>query len=208
MKPAIWLALLALPLCAQDNFRKHNFTFGGGVYMPGGQLTPALSNAPGFRFGYGYRFHRFFQGDFGIDTGFGSADVRDFYDSEFGELRIRDYQYYVPMGGRVVVPLANEKFQLYAGGGGAFMRYSERIRQPFANYGYRIDCPVCRSRDGWGYYALAGGSVALDRAKMFRLGIVSKFFRGDTTGEALGALPAFRTTDRWRNIAAEFTFSF
>ena len=208
MRSAILLALFTLPVWGQYSFRKHNITFGGGINIPSGELKPYLSNAPGFRAGYGYRFHRLFQADFGLDVGFGSADVRDFYETEFGELRIRDYQYFVPLGGRVVVPLAEEKVQLYAGGGGAYLRYSERIRQPYANYGYTIDCPVCRSRDGWGYYALAGGSVALDRARNFRVGVVTKFFRGETTGDSLGTLPAFRTVDRWANIAAEFTFSF
>jgi len=208
MRPALLLALLALPVLAQNGFRKHNFTVGGGVNIPSGELKPYLTNAPGLRVGYGYRFHRYFQGDFGLDVGFGSADVRDFYESDFGELRIRDYQYYLPLGGRVVVPLADEKVHLYAGGGGAFLRYSERVRQPFSGSGFSIACPVCRSRDGWGYYGLLGGSVALDRGRNFRLGVSSKFFRGETTGEALGTLPSFRTQDRWTNIAAEFTFSF
>ena len=221
MKIALALMLAIAPMWAQSSYRKHNFAIGGGVAVPGGELDPYLGTAPAFRFGYGYRFMRFFQADFGLDVGFGSADVKDFYDSEFGELRIRDYQYMLPLGGRVVIPIADEKVQLYAGGGAAWLKYAEVVRQPFANSGYRIDCPVCRERSGWGTYGLAGVSVALDRAKMFRLGVTTKVYRattdgdsfrilefGSRSGHSFGTLPAIRTKDRWINVAGEFTISF
>ena len=208
MKRLIWLLVVTAPVWAQSSFRKHNFTAGGGVAMPGGDVEPYLRNAPAFRVGYGYRFMRLFQADIGLDVGMGAARIRDFYDSQFGELRIRDYQYMVPLGGRVVIPLADERVQLYAGGGAAWLKYAEVVRQPFSGSGYRIDCPVCRSRSGWGSYGLAGASVALDQGKMFRLGVTTKVYRATTDGDSFGTLPAIRTKDRWVNIAGEFTISF
>lgn len=208
MKWGIWFLLLGAPLWAQAPFRKHNFTLGGGAAMPGGEVNQYFRNSPAFRVGYGYRFHRLFQVDTGLDAGFGAARIRDYYDSQFGELRIRDYQYMLPIGGRVVIPIAEERVHLYAGGGGAWLKYSERIRQPFANYGYRIDCPVCRTRSGWGSYGMAGGSVALDRGGMFRLGGSARVFRATTDGDSFGTLPAIRTKDRWINLTGEFTISF
>lgn len=208
MKRLIWLLIATSPVWAQSFYRKHNFSAGAGAAMPGGELDPYLKTAPAVRISYGYRFMRFFQADAGLDVGFGSARVRDFYDSEFGELRIRDYQYMVPLGGRVVIPLADEKLQLYAGGGAAWLKYAEVVRQPFGNYGYRIDCPVCRTRSGWGSYGLAGASVALDSGRMFRLGVTAKVYRATTDGDSFGTLPAIRTKDRWVNLAGEFTISF
>ena len=208
MKLGIWFLLATAPVWAQSTYKKHNFSAGAGAALPGGDLDPYLRTAPALRINYGYRFLRLFQADIGLDVGIGSARIKDFYESQFGELRIRDYQYMLPAGGRVVVPLADEKVQLYAGGGAAWLKYAERVRQPFADSGYTIECPVCRSRSGWGTYGLVGGSVALDRAKMFRLGVTTKVYRATTDGDSFGTLPAIRTKDLWINLAGEFTISF
>jgi hypothetical protein len=86
------------------------------------------------------------------------------------------------------------------------MRYSERVRQPSTFI--RVDCPVCNSRNGWGYYALVGTSVALDYAQHFRLGVSTKVYRGHTEGDPLGSVTGLRTRDRWINVFAEFGVSF
>ncbi len=184
----------------------HNFTAGLGAGVPRADLQPFLDPKFGFTVGYGYRFHRFFQADIGLDTIVGAAGVRDFADTPLGYRRIRDFQYLVPMGGRVILPLAQGRFQFFAGGGGAYMRYSERISQP--NSYYRLDCPFCTSRSGWGYYATAGFQAALDSNQHFRLGLGPRIYRGHTEGEPLGAVPGIRTRDQWINLMAEFGFSF
>ena len=209
MKIVTAAALLALPLLAQspDWYRKHYFSVGGGAGLPGGDIKPLLDPSPAFRFNYGYRFHRYFQADAGIDTVFYAARVRDFYESDFGDLRIKDYQFFVPMGGRAIVPLMRNRVLLSAGGGGPYMRYQERVRQPFGD-NFRIDCPVCRARDGWGYYGLVGASVAIDRAQMIRLGFSTRVYRADVAGQSIGAVPAIQTRDSWTNSAIEVTFSF
>jgi hypothetical protein len=208
LKFAAPLVLLAIPSDAQMPWGKHNFTVGGGAAIPRDDLAPFFETTGALRFGYGYRFHRYFQADAGLEVGFQAARIRDFFESQFGDLRIRDYQYFVPLGGRVVVPFADEKAQFYAGGGGAYLRYSEIIRQPFGDSGFRIDCPVCRSRSGWGYYGMVGANVALDRGRHFRLGGGLRVYRAKTEGDSFGTLPAVRTQDRWINPMLEFTFSF
>ncbi len=205
MKSIAWLVLLAMPMTAQSLYRRHFFSVGGGGGVPGADVKPYLASSPVVRVGYGYRFARNFQADIGLDTIFHAAKVREFYESDFGDLRIKDYQFLVPMGGRAVIPI--KRVLLSAGGGGAYMRYQERVRQPFGN-NFQIDCPVCRSRSGWGYYALLGVSVALDRNEHFRLGATTRVFRGRTEGDAFGSVPAIRTRDTWVNTAGEFTFSF
>ncbi|MBI1896980.1 MAG: hypothetical protein HYZ57_07950 [Acidobacteria bacterium] len=201
------VALLAAPALAAD-FHRHNFWVDLGGARPGGDLKPVFSDSFVLGFGYGYRLHEYFQAEAGLDTVFGAAGVREFLPSFVGDLRIRDYQWLLPMGGRVIVPLGSERVLFSAGGGGVYMRYGERLRQPFQYSTIRFECPVCLSRDGWGYYGLVGANVALDRAAHFRVGVTSRVYRGKTDGEPLGALPAVRTRDRWVNVAGEFAVSF
>jgi hypothetical protein len=200
------LAAIAPPPLAAQPYNKHNFTVGVGAGLPRDDLEPYFVNRPAFNFGYGYRFSRYLQLDAGMQTVFGAGRVRDFIETPLTISRIRDFQFFFPVGGRVIFPVANEKLLIYGGGGGAYMRYSEMIRQP-SDF-IRIDCPVCAARDGWGYYALAGASVALDARRLFRLGGTTRMYQGHTDGPGLGTLPAIRTKDRWLNISAEFSVTF
>ncbi|HET8547073.1 MAG TPA: hypothetical protein VFL57_03675 [Bryobacteraceae bacterium] len=199
---------LSAPVWAQAAYRRHYVSVGTGAGLPRADLRTAFSTSPGLNVGYGFRFHPWFQLDAGFETLFGAAGVRDFLPTAFGNLRIRDYQHFVPFGGRVVVPLLDERLHLFAGGGGAYMRYTERIRQPCSDCGFRIECDVCSARDGWGGYGLAGANVAVDHGRHFRLGVSGKVYRGHTAGDPLGAAPSRRTRDRWINLAGEFTASF
>jgi hypothetical protein len=88
------------------------------------------------------------------------------------------------------------------------MRYSERIRQPFQGGGFRVDCPACALRDGLGYYALAGISVGIDRLNFFRVGFMTKVYRGATEGDPFGPVPAMETRDRWVNLYGTFGINF
>jgi hypothetical protein len=203
---ALLLLVLATPLLAQLHYPKHNVSLGAGAGLPGGDLAGAFTNRPGVTVSYGYRFHRYFQADMGLDTVFGAAGVRDFISTDLGYLRIRDFEYLVPFGGRVLLPLREGRLLFSAGGGGAYMRYSEKLRQPTSQY--RFECPDCSSRSGWGTYALAGASVAIDHFQRFRVGVTSKLYRGSIDGGQLGLLLPGQTRDRWTNIYGEFTVTF
>ncbi len=203
----VWLVLLlALPLAAETPFARHHFTVGAGAGIPGAQLKEPFSNSAGVTVSYGYRKWRYVQADIGLDTLFGAARVRAFIPSQFGYLRIRDFQWLIPFGGRLVIPVSGSRWQVSAGGGGAYMRYSERLQQP-SDY-YRFACPDCQSRSGWGSYALVGASAALDYYGHFRLGVTSKIYRGHTDGGALGKVPAVETLDRWINLFVDFSVNF
>lgn len=209
MKPITFsLALLALAavLPAQEYYPRHNLTFGLGAAQPRADLKGLLQDSPGISFGYGYRFQRYFQADAGFETVFGAADVRDYLNTGFGPLRIKDYQFFIPFGGRAILPLIGGRLLFSGGGGGAYLRYTELLHQP--SYYWNIDCPVCTSRSGWGYYALVDISAFLDRTQHFRVGAVSKVYRGHTDGDPLAAVPGFRTRDHWVNIMGQVGFSF
>lgn len=206
MKPPALLLAAAAALLGQSYYPRHNISFGAGGASPRAALRGYFETRPAVTLSYGYRFMRNFQADVGLDTVFGAAGVRDFFESPLGPLRIRDYQFLIPFGGRAVLPLAAERLLAFGGAGGAYMRYSELIRQP-SDY-LRVDCPVCGSRSGWGYYALAGASVFVDRGRHFRTGVTAKMYRGHTEGDPLGAMPGLRTRDHWLQIYGEFGVSF
>ncbi len=205
MKTFLIMAALAATLAA-ESYPRHNITFGVGGASPRGALSGFFRTRPAITLSYGYRFLPNFQVEAGLDTVFGAGGVRDFFETPFGPSRIRDFQFLVPFGGRAILPLFDDRLRIFGGGGGAYLRYSELIRQP-SSY-FRIDCPVCGSRSGWGYYALAGMDVFLDSGHHFRTGVNTKMYRGHTEGDPLGFVPGVRTRDRWLQIYGELGFSF
>lgn len=200
------LLLLAGPAAVAQDYPRHNFSFGAGAGLPQGQLRPFFDPKAGIAVGYGYRFHRLFQADVGLDTIFGAGNVRYFVPTQLGYRSIRDYQFLLPFGGRAILPLASGRLLVYGGGGGTYLRYWEHLSQPSPYF--QIVCPSCTARSGWGYYATAGFSVALDSRQRFRIGIAPRVYRGHTDGEPLGAIPNIRTKDEWVNVMAEFGLSF
>lgn len=204
---SLLLSLSAICVWAQDYYGKYNFTVGGGVAIPQEELSEPFSPAPVFNFNFGYRFARNFQADVGFETAFGSADIRTFTRTEIGALEINDRQYFMPMGGRVILPFGDAgRHELYGGGGGAYLRYSEVIRQP-SDF-FRVPCTVCSRRSGWGYYGLVGFRSALNRGRNMWLGVTTKVYRGSTDGQQFGDVPPTRTEDRWTFVQGEFTFAF
>lgn len=204
------LCLLALTgsLCTEAaDFQRHHIVMGLGAAVPQGDLAAGYSNAFAWRFGYGFRPVKFLQADFAYEGAYNAANVDDYVNNpSFGPLRIRDFQVFLPIGARVVAPLARGRVELYGGGGAAYMRYGEFLRQP--SDWTDLSCPYCNARDGWGWYATAGFNVAVDRAQHFRIGAGVRRYQGETEGRPVGTLPAYRTKDRWLNTFAEFTFSF
>jgi hypothetical protein len=205
LKLAIGMAVAAAALPGQSLYPRHNFTLGFGGAQPQQQLEANYQTRPGLSVGYGYRFSRYFQADVGFDTVFGAAGVRDYLASDAGYLRIRDYEFFVPVGARGILPLFGGRLLISGGGGGAYLRYAELVHQP--NDYYRYDCPACGTRSGWGYYALASAGTYVDRAQHFRVGVVAKMYRANTSGDSLGAA-AGDSRDRWLNLMGEFGFSF
>lgn len=201
------LALVGFVASGQDYYGKFNLSVGGGAAMPQGDLDSAFTPAPTFDVGFGYRFARNFQADLGFETAFGAADIRTYTRTDIGTLEINDRQYFLPMGGRVILPFGDSgRHEFYAGGGGAYLRYSEVIRQP-SDF-FRVPCTVCSRRSGWGSYGLVGFRSSLNRGRNFWLGVTSKVYRAATEGEQFGDVPPTRTRDRWTFVQGEFTFSF
>ena len=190
----------------QRDFRKHHVSVGLGAASPGGDLKNYYKTAFAWSVAYGFRPIKWLQADFGYDGAYNGAGVNDYQESGYGPLRIRDHQTFIPLGGRVVLPLARGRVELYGGGGAVYARYSESLSQP--DEYTKIGCPSCRARDGLGYYAMVGGTVAMDASQRFRLGVIARAYRLETAGAIIGALPSSRTADRWMTTYLTFSASF
>jgi hypothetical protein len=205
----IWLAA-GITASAQGYGRywpRHNITAGLGIAMPRQELLPAYQNAFGWTVGYGYRPLPFLQLDAGYEGSYNAAAVNDFYDQPaFGPLRIRDYQTFIPFGARVILPLAGGRVEVFGGGGGAYLRYSEHMTQPDPYY--NLGCPVCRARDGFGWQALAGFNVGVTRNNAIKLGVMTRMYDAETSGQAVGNIWNGKSQDRWLNTYLTLSFSF
>jgi opacity protein-like surface antigen len=186
---------------------RHHIYTGLGFAVPGLDLTTFYQNAFLWNFGYGYRPLKYFQIDLGYEGAYNAARVKDFiYTPAAGYLRIRDFQTYLPLGARVVAPLAGGRLEFYGGGGGSYVRTSESLRQP--SQWVRFECPDCVSRDGWGYFAMLGTGIALNTSQSVRLTVTTRVYRAETSGPPIGANPAIFTRERWVNTTFGLAFSF
>jgi len=206
--------LLSVALIAQDESRpqRNRFVIGGGVGLPAGDLKRWMSPAALVRVGYGRRVSRHFQMDLGLDAVVGAAGINITQQSLVGELRIHDVEYMVPFGGRAILPLAEDRFELFAGGGGIYLRYDEEAEIPglkcYGSCYYEIPCPSCTSRGGWGYYGTAGVNFALDRRHRVWLGLEARYTKGTTSGTLLSTVAGFETEDRWLSTSMNLVFRF
>jgi hypothetical protein len=191
-----------------DWYPKHNFTVGAGAARPRADLAPLLEDSAVFDFAYGYRFHKYLQADIGLDTVYGAARINDYLQTTLGDLRIRDFQFLMPFGGRVILPAGTGRLLFSGGAGGAYLRYQERLKQPYGGEYYQVDCPVCTARQGLAGYALVNLKGAVDRGQHFWVGATAKRYWGRTDGDPLGNIPAIRTKDQWLVFTAEFSVAF
>jgi hypothetical protein len=188
----------------QEDFHRNNITVGVGPAIP--VSTNYLGAAPLFTVGYGYRFNRWFQADAGFQAAFGAANNQNAEQTAFGPVPGGDHEYMIPLGGRVYIPQPFKRLELSAGGGTAYLHYSETA--PSGYTGYSVGCYTCTSRGGWGGYGLATVSYFLDDNHNFRVGTTFQFISASTSGQAVGNVPGISTTDHWANLSFEFGLSF
>jgi hypothetical protein len=194
---------------AQDDFQHHNATFGIGAAVPVGNTANYLTKAPLIDFAYGYRFSRLFQADAGVQMAFGAAHNQNPEITGYGAVQGGDHEFMIPLGGRVYIPQPYERLSLSAGGGAAYLHYSETASSGNTGYGgYATGCYSCTSRGGWGGYGLGNVSYYLDSNRFFHVGTTIQYVVASTNGPAVGNVPAFKTTDHWLNVVFEFGVSF
>jgi hypothetical protein len=197
--------LFLAPACFAQEFHHNNVTIGLGAAIPVGGDATYLSTAPLLSVGYGYRFNRLFQADAGFQVAFGGANNQGAVLTDFGQVQGGDHEYMVPLGGRIYLPLRWKRIEFSAGGGAAYLHYSETA--PSNGY-YPSNCYTCTSRGGWGGYGLANVTYYLDSGHVFRLGTTYQFISASLNGQSVGNTPASQTTDHWSELWVEFGLSF
>src|SRR6185437_14945502 len=199
------LLLSSIAFAQSGSAHRNNITAGIGPGIPVGSDTAYLDAAPLISIGYGYRFYRFLQADVGFQTAFGAASNQNIEATNLGYVRGGDREYMVPLGGRLIIPTPLSRIELSAGGGGAYLHYSETVP---SSYYYTNYCYSCTSRGGWGAYGMANVSYFLDSDHNFHVGTTGQFISASLHGDAVGATPAINTKDHWVNISLELGFSF
>jgi hypothetical protein len=199
------LFLSSLGFSQDIDYHRHNIIVGGGAAVPVGKTTNYLGTAPLFNVGYGYRLNRWFQADAGFIAAFGAANNQNAEVTDFGPVQGGDHEYMLPLGGRVYIPLPFRRLDLSAGGGAAYLHYSESVP---SGGDFSIGCYSCTSRGGWGGYGLANIRYYLDGNHNFHVGTTVWYIVASTDGQSVGNVPALKTTDHWTNVALEFGLSF
>jgi hypothetical protein len=194
MKAILALITLAVSLSAQD-FPEQSITFRAGGAFPSGKLLRGLDNRPLLGLGYGYRWNRHVQFDLGFDNVF--KPFNNYLNDNRLPSGISQHLFLVPVGVRGIMPFADDRFHVFAGGGGAYMRYQISSSSALTAF-----CGICQSRDLGGYYVQAGGNAALDYSRRFRVGGSIRYYTGYASTQG------FHTIDRWWTAAGEFTYTF
>jgi len=204
---AVLVFSLAGAVYAQPLARQFSVSMGTGGAIPREDLASFMTTSPLLRVGFGYRPFKYLQADVGLDAVFQAAGVRDFQDTIIGRINIRDNEIMVPLGGHAILPVG-PRVELFGGGGAVYLNYSESVSVPNSDGDGGFNCQTCKSRGGWGSYAVAGVNVAVERSHRFWVGVESRLFHGTTNGDPLGSVPPLQTQDTWINTAAVFTFRF
>ena len=185
------IALLCcfLPFLAYgQSFQRNEFTFSGGYgWQTGVQGGSPRLSAVTLGGTYSFRPRRWLALEGGALTAINPTGV---INSAFGYFDIRDRFTWAGFGVRFILPLRRDRFELSAGGGGVYERYSGGNETP-AGYGF--------SYNGWGGYFKAEAAVALDPGRHFWLGATPRWILANgLEGER----------DRWFVLTGDISFHF
>jgi hypothetical protein len=135
---------------------------------------------------YGYRPWRFLELEAGLTFAFQPGTE---ICSRLGCYDPSDYYVWIPVGARLIAPLAAGRVELSLGGGGILERYW--VSNPA--YQYSIT-----SQTGFGGYFVGGVAVAIDKRRRWWAG---------TTERVLLVNPEF-TRHRWLQLGGEVSWRF
>lgn len=184
------IALLAciLPAVAySQSFERNEFTFSGGYGWQADVQTgaPRLS-AVSLGGQYSFRLRPWLALEGGVLT---ANNPTGLINSEYGYFNIHDRYTWVPFGARFVLPLRHDRFEISAGGGGVYERYTVGNTQaPTGPTPY----------SGWGGYFKANAAVALDPGRHLWLGTTPQWI----------LVNAHSVRDRWFVLTGEIGFRF
>jgi outer membrane protein with beta-barrel domain len=169
-----------------QSFPRNEITFSGGesfqIFTPFGEANTAVSLGGT----YGYRFTPHITAEAGV---FGVIDPYRAQCDRFGCSGQDNRFIQVPFGLKFTLPVRNDRFELSAGGGGLYQRFSVSNPNPdFGETGY----------SAWGGYFKAGVGVAIDRRRRFWLSATPRWNLANSGG----------IRDRWFMLTGDLSFRF
>jgi len=178
-----WLPFLAYG----QSFERHEFTFNGGS----GWVTNAPSGSSGdtaVSLGGTYSFHlrRWLALEAGVLT---AIDPTGVVGSAAGFFDVHDRYTWIPFGPRVILPLRHDRFELSAGAGGTYEKYT--VGNPSPGF---FGSPY----SAWGGYFKAGPAAALDPGRHIWLGVTPRLIVINRTYQR----------DRWFVLTGDIGFRF
>ena len=175
----IFASICAGPSFAQSFFNRSSFTVAATALSPlAGEKVSLVDPGAGFSFQYDFRMNRHLAAEAGVQKAW-PRDVTGC--SRFGCTFERAAATFTPFGLRGVLPLKQDRFQVTAGFGGAYV-----FRAKTDSF----------DAEQWLAQASVGFSVALTREGSIRIGPSVRFYSD------LG-----RPTQRWAATSVEFTWA-
>ncbi len=166
-----------MPLFSQE-VNASRLTVGLGSARPTG--TSNLDSGTALELNFGYRYTRYIQADFGLETSF-NKDHR-LFPGRMNTGASTATNFLVPAGARIIVPIGNGRIEPSFGLGGV----------------YRYDKRATLQQHQGGVYGLGSVSYALDSQQRHRVGVSLRYFNIMSVG---------RPHPQWVNIFGEYTFS-
>lgn len=184
----IALLFCLLPVLAHSqSFERHEFTFYGGYgWQNWLQKWEPTDTAVSLGGTYSFRPRRWLAFETGLLTVIDPTGVLGGYAGFFDA---HDRLTWVPFGARFILPLRHDRFELSAGGGGVYERYT----------GYETPVGGRSSYNGWGGYCKAQAAVALDPGRHFWLG---------ATPQLILVNGSYGARDRWLVLTGNIGFRF
>jgi len=162
-------------------------------------------SSPGGGFTFGYRPTRHFLVESGLEylnsALFPETDaVAEDSKGNTKSAKITDHTVFIPIGGRVVLPLQHERVLLSAGGGVGIVKNFER-----AVGDGQIDCNgYCTSRNTTGPYETVNALFMFDKAGHFGAGMGARFSQVKLTGGPWDEVER----KNWLEVTGTMTFRF
>jgi hypothetical protein len=156
MRTTVLLCLLAAIAQAQS-FPRYDFTFSGGAAACLGKCYGPNDTSPSLGATGGVRITPGIELEAGV---FAAIDPVGQGCDHFGCITPSSDYIWVPFGVRFIRPIAHDRLEFSAGGGGLFEHFSTSAQVGLAGYDY----------NGFGGYVKASLAVTLDRHRHFWIG--------------------------------------